>query len=356
MSVARSSRGRFALRVLGALAALVALVFTAAMVAVLWSDPVFATAPDTSPEALAATGIDFSQPYTATPREFRVRDGVSLHAQGLATTGAAAPRVVVVLVHGLLGSGYLLNRCSGLLQEALGASSTEVWAIDLRGHGASGGAPGDVDYIGQYEDDVLDVAASLHAAHPAARIVLAGHSMGGGIVLRALERLAEHGRDRARTPVDGALLLAPYLGWSSPTVPKEVSPEAAKAGAAFLQVHVPRLLGLKALNLAGITSFNGLRTEFFNLPHAMPLRSYSYRAMENQGPADYRRALADVSVPLLTVVGTRDEAFVAEAFPLAMRHAPRGELVLVPDATHEGIVRDPRTMAAVHVWSSKIGG
>ncbi len=338
--------GALLLKAGAALVVLAALAFSSAMVAILWSDPVFATATDVSPEALAAAGIDFSQPYPSTPRDVTLGDGVKLHAYVLEATGGA-PRTAVVLVHGVLGSGFLLDRGAGMLREALGAADTEVWAIDLRGHGASGGAPGDVDFIGQYEADLGELVRGLRAERPGLRIVLAGHSMGGGIVLRYAERRATR---RNLPPVDGTLLFAPYLGWSSPTVRKSAPEPATGGGTEFVKVHLPRILGLKLLNAAGITAFNGLRTEFFNLPPELPLRSYTYRAMESQGPSDFRSALSSVTTPLLVVVGSRDEAFVADAFPAVLRDAGKAPPVVVPDATHDGVVHDPRAMAAVRAW------
>ncbi len=322
-----------------ALGALAALVFTLAFVAILWNDPVFSTPPDVSPEALAASGIDLSQPYASAPRRFRARDGVALVAQTLPALSAES-RTTVLLVHGLLGSSFTLNRASGLLREAAGA---DLVTIDLRGHGASGGHPGDVDYIGQYEDDLADVVRVLRAEHPGGRIVLAGHSMGGGIALRYAER--ERGE-----PVDAFLLLAPYLGWESPSTRKTATPEAEAAGARFMRVHIARILGLEVLNSVGITAFNGLRTVLFNLPEEMPLRSYSYRAMENAAPTDYRRALRSVRAPVLVLAGDRDEAFDARGYAPALTGYDRVRFVLIPEATHEGLLRDSRTMDAVREW------
>src|SRR5690349_22073579 len=193
MSARRSRRsGALLLKALLGVTALAALLFTGAMVAILSGDPVFATAPDVSPAALAAAGIDFSQPYPSTPRDITLRDGVKLHAYVLEAAGGA-PRTAVVLVHGVLGTGFLLDRGAGMLREAFGAASTEVLAIDLRGHGASGGAPGDVDYIGQYEDDLGDVVRALRRDRADLHVVLAGHSMGGGIVLRYAEKTGRGG-------------------------------------------------------------------------------------------------------------------------------------------------------------------
>jgi non-heme chloroperoxidase len=327
-----------------ALVALTGAVFTAAFVMILWGDPVFAAPPDISPAALEAAGISFEQPYPAAKRSFRMRDGTMLASQYL----AASSKTTILYVHGVLGSSFPLNRSSGMLREA---ASAEVVAIDLRGHGASGGRPGDIGYIGQYEDDLGDVIRQIRATHPNRKIILAGHSMGGGIALRYAQR-------DGMPPVDGYLLFAPYLGWESPTTRKEAPPAEAKAGTEFLRIHLPRILGLKLLNAAGITAFNGLRTEFFNLPPELPLRSYSYRAMEGGAPGDYRAALAAVRAPLLVVAGSRDEAFKAEEYPAVVRDnlqdRRRGTVVIVPDATHEGVPHDARTMAAVSRWAAAL--
>jgi alpha-beta hydrolase superfamily lysophospholipase len=366
-----------------ALAALIAAVFGWTFVMILWSDPVFTAAPDLSPGALAAAGISFEQPYPAAQRSFRMHDGTILAAQYLPATSGELPvtrgelpaasgdsrkneattTTTVVYVHGILGCSFLLNRSSGLLREAAGVGPgglAEVIAIDLRGHGSSAGRPGDVDYIGQYEDDLGEVIREVRATRPGGRVILAGHSMGGGIALRYAVRASE----RRVPPVDGYLLFAPYLGWEAPTTRRESPPEAeqasgqgrerssarGRAGARFMQVHVPRIIGLKILNGFGITAFNGLRVEFFNLPPDLPLRSYSYRAMEDGAPSDYRTALAAVRAPLLVVAGSRDEAFKADEYGPVVRGESHGTVTIVADATHNSVVNDPRTMAAVKAW------
>ncbi len=333
---------RILLRTLMALAGLAGLLFALALVMILWSDPTFAKPPDVSPEALAAADISFEQPYTVETRRFRMRDGTMLASQYLKSR-AAGPRTTVVLVHGVLASSFQLNRDSGLLREATGA---DVVAIDLRGHGASGGPPGDVNYIGQYEDDLADVIREIRARQPDGKIILAGHSMGGGIALRYAQRPGV-------PPVDGYLLFAPYLGWSSPTTRKEANPDAA-SGSEFLKVHLSRILGLKLLNAVGITAFNGLRTELFNLPPEVPLRSYSYRAMENGAPEDYRAALKAVHAPLLVIVGSRDEAFIADHYVGVIGRYSQGKLLIVPDATHNGVLHDGRALAAVRAWINSL--
>lgn len=316
---------------------LAGLLFTLALGMVLWGDPAFDAPPDSLKNAIAAAGSRLDQPYPPAARTFRMRDGTELASQYL----AADSKTTIVLVHGLLASSFELNRTSGLLREA---GQAEVVALDLRGHGGSQGAPGDTAYVGQYEDDLADVINQIRAVQPGGKIILAGHSMGGGIVLRYAQKSGQ-------PPVDGYLLFAPYLGWTSPTTPKEAGDTKA---AQTMQVHVPRILGLTLMNAAGITAFNGLRTYFFNLPPELPLRSYSYRAMMGMSPEDYRPALKAVDKPLLVVVGSRDEAFKADEYELVIRSYSKGAVTMIPEATHEGVLRDERTMAAVRTWGAAL--
>jgi alpha-beta hydrolase superfamily lysophospholipase len=56
-------------------------------------------------------------------------------------------------------------------------------ALDLRALGPSDGAPGDIDYVDQYVDDVAAIIAPIQKERPDCEIILAGHSMSGGIPL-----------------------------------------------------------------------------------------------------------------------------------------------------------------------------
>ncbi|HRC84040.1 MAG TPA: alpha/beta fold hydrolase [Thermoanaerobaculia bacterium] len=334
----RSRPWRWLRRTLLVFAGLGSLAFFSSLLAVLWGDPEFGPFPAASADELAALARRFEQPYGAAHRDFHLRDGTRLSAQQLECPEA---KRTLLLVHGLLGSSLLLNRPAGLLREAAHA---EVVALDLRGHGGSSGAPGDVDSIGQYEADLAEVIAQLRAAQPERQLILAGHSMGGGIALR-------YAQLRGAPAVEGYLLFAPYLGWDAPSTRHEPPPGADPAGADFLRLNLPRILGLKLLNAVGITAFNGLRTEFFNLPPELPLRSYSFRASESMAPKNARAALAAVDAPLLVVVGGQDEAFLPEAYPALLQGLPRAEAVVIPGASHDGVLEDPQALRAVASWA-----
>ncbi|MDX2007270.1 MAG: alpha/beta hydrolase [Meiothermus sp.] len=298
-------------------------------------DPKFSPLPAPTPEELATLAKRFEQPYPSRAETLEVRDGATLNLQRY----PAASDTTVLLLHGVLGSGALLNRTAGMLQEATGA---EVVTLDLRGHGLRADRPGDVDYIGQYEDDVADAIAHLRRNRPDQRIILAGHSAGGGISLRYALKEARG----AAPAVDGYLLFAPHLGSRSPTTPTTFSPE----GARFVQLQLPRVLGLSLLNALGIRAANGVRVLFFNLPPELPLRAYSYRALSSLFPADHRPALKAVRAPLLVVVGSRDGSFKATEYGRVISAYSKGTVELVEGADHEGVLTDARTFEAIKRW------
>ena len=68
-----------------------------------------------------------------------------------------------------------------------------------------------MDYIGQYEDDLADVVTQVKFQKPNEKIIIAGHSMGGGISLRYAMR-------NDFPEVDGYLLVAPTIGHNNPTM------------------------------------------------------------------------------------------------------------------------------------------
>jgi pimeloyl-ACP methyl ester carboxylesterase len=288
-------------------------------------------------------------------RCFRMRDGARLAARTLPppASGNRGPSpLTVVLLHGILSTGAELETAARELQAATGA---RVIRLDLRGHGLSAHGPaetpGDLAHIGQWEEDAADVVAALRRESPGAPIVLGGHSMGGGIAMRyALRRQASHDVP----DVDGYLLFAPHLGERSPTTRQAPASSPKNAGGKSapppIRVNVPRILGLALLNLARIHALNGLDVLAFDLPFPLPFRSYTFRAIASSAPEDYRAALKADAKPLLVVVGAQDEAFHAEEYPAVVALHRNGKAVIVPGASHDGVLRNPAALAAAEEW------
>jgi alpha-beta hydrolase superfamily lysophospholipase len=272
-----------------------------------------------------------------TPQTYTMRDGETLFARRFLADSADT----ILLLHGVTSDSGAFNGTAQMLREISGA---EVIALDLRGHGQSGGTPGDVDYIGQYEADVADVVAAIRAEKPNGRFILAGHSMGGGIALRYAQ-LEDH------PAVDAYLMFAPHLGSDAPTMPQPDSdnPAAAEAAAAYSQLNVPRLIGLIMLNNVGITGLNHLDTLFFNLTDEVT-HTYSFGATVNTSSTKYAEALTAVDAPMLVVVGSNDEAFVAGEFETAVTAHSSGEVHVIDGENHNSIVESAAAMAIIEGW------
>jgi pimeloyl-ACP methyl ester carboxylesterase len=110
-------------------------------------------------------------------RQFQARDGSFLAFRQYPAAGAA--KEAVVLIHGSSGSSIAVHP----LARVLAARGIEVFAPDIRGHGASG-TRGDIAYLGQLDDDLADLVGQMRSAGVATPISLVGHSSGGGFALR----------------------------------------------------------------------------------------------------------------------------------------------------------------------------
>jgi pimeloyl-ACP methyl ester carboxylesterase len=212
----------------------------------------------------------------------------------------------------------------------------------VRGQGLSG-RRGDVDYIGQPDDDLADLIAVVRRSYPDAKLVLVGHSAGGGFVLRTAGE--PRGRDFSRF-----VLLSPYLG------------RAAKLGrpdANWTQPDVPRIVLLAALNEIGFKRFNDWPVIHFKVPpgaEALGVTSeWSYRMAMSYGPRDdlrlapppaYRQDAARAAAPIVLIAGARDEQFFADRYAKAFAGLESKVAVeIAPNPDHMGVVSDPDAIA-----------
>lgn len=281
----------------------------------------------------AMGGADYTQVYPFEEAIYDARDGTKLFARHfLGTT-----QTTIVIVHGLDATSAPFNRTAGLLREATGAN---VIAVDMRGHGQSGGRPWDVDYTGQYEDDVADVISQIRAQTPDGKIILAGHSMGGGIALR-------YAALKDEPEVNGYLLFAPSLGNNAPTMRTEM-PKADPEAEPFAGFLPLRFIGIKMFNLVRINAFDHLPVIFINM--SPDPSAYSYRAMMSTAPKDYVVALEAVDKPLLVLVGSNDQPFLAEEFEPVINAHSDGETILIEGQDHVSIHSFEGSIAAVRQW------
>jgi pimeloyl-ACP methyl ester carboxylesterase len=237
----------------------------------------------------------------------------------------------------------MYNKTAGLLQEA---TQAEVYAIDLRGHGQSEGNSGDVDYINQYVDDLADIIGTIRKEKTNGKIIIAGHSMGGGVALRyAMAKQYEQ--------PDGFLLFAPLIGHNSPAFPQAQASENI-AEEPFMKIHIERIIGLTMLNEIENHDYDSLPVLFFNLPEAVPLRKYSHRANKSMTPDDFVVGLKAVNKPLLVLMGSEDEAFSPEATKEAILNNSNGEFQIIDKVSHNGVRHNTQSFTFIKDWFSKL--
>jgi len=284
-----------------------------------------------------AGGPSLEQVYPFEIVSYEMSDGEVINGRSFPNGSSTT----ILIVHGLDGASAQFNRTAGLMRQATDAN---VIAIDLRGHGRSTGPRWDVAYAGQYETDVSEVISAIHAVQPGGRVILAGHSMGGGIALR-FAQLA------SRPDVAGFLLFAPSLGLSAPTARKRPPPDADMPedfDEPFATVRMPRIIGLSLLNAIGVHWFDHLPVVFVNL--SPDPSHYTYRAILNTAPDDYIEALQSVDRPLLVIVGSDDQAFIAQEFEYVINAHSNGTTLVLEGEDHNSVHSAGEALAAITGW------
>jgi alpha-beta hydrolase superfamily lysophospholipase len=297
-------------------------------------EPTFKPSQPTNIDAEVIKEMGFEQIYKSQSHYFTVRDNKKIFAYKFPSKSNST----IILVHGVANTGYLYNKTAGLLQEA---TQAEVFALDLRGHGKSEGKDGDVNYINQYADDLADIIKIIRKQKPKGKIIIAGHSMGGGIALN-------YAMQKNKEKIDGYLLFAPLLGNNSPAIRQ--APAETGNVEPFMKIHFPRIIGLKMFNEIGNHAHDSLSVLFFNLPENMPSRKYTYRANMSMAPEDYKKGLKAINQPMLVLIGSKDEAFDAELMKKAVSENSQGEVQIVEGTTHNGIRHHSQAYNVIKKW------
>jgi alpha-beta hydrolase superfamily lysophospholipase len=286
------------------------------------------------------TGLHFDElriNYSGIPDllEFPARDGTRLPYRHY----PAQSDVHLVLLH---GSGYQSRYLFVLAREISAQDAAHVYTPDLRGHGVSPTRRGDIDYIDQLEDDLFDLVAHIKASHPDAKLVLGGHSSGGGLALR-------FGGSQYGWKISGFLLLAPFLGHDAPTTRPD------SGGWANPKTH--RLVALSILNSLGIEALNHVVVIEFRMPEeyrdGTETLAYSFRLNTGFSPRDFESDLTAIKVPVLVLVGSEDEAFIADQYqPSIAQHAPQAYIQVLDGVSHMGVVVGSASPPHIVKWLS----
>ncbi|MBI3224041.1 MAG: lysophospholipase [Mycolicibacterium cosmeticum] len=111
------------------------------------------------------------------------------------------PNGVVVLCHGYAEHARRYDHVA----QRFGEAGLITYALDLRGHGRSGGKRVYLRDISEYTADFHHLVGIVTAAHPELKRVVLGHSMGGGVVF---SYGVEHPDDYAAMVLSGPAVYA----------------------------------------------------------------------------------------------------------------------------------------------------
>lgn len=274
--------------------------------------------------------VDFS---TMPPLErFQARDGTWIGYRHYTPNGPATGHGAI-FIHGSSGSSGTVNHA---LTHAIASRGVETWALDIRGHGGSG-TRGDIGYVGQLEDDLVDFVAHLRKTAPDLPLTLIGHSAGAGFSLRV-----------AATPIMQdmfvrTVLLAPYLGYDAPT-------NRPHAGG-WANVDVPRFLGLTALRKLGIDCCSQLPVLALAVPATSAkylVSTYSDRLMRNFATRGYRVDLPATTRPITIFGGADDEMMISDKYAETVQAIkPSVDVKLIDGINHMGIVTHPKAISVI---------
>jgi alpha-beta hydrolase superfamily lysophospholipase len=286
------------------------------------------------PELTSISDSRKSVDFSSLPvlERFQARDGTALGFRHYPPAGPATGRAAIV-IHGSSGSSGTTIHA---LSSALASHGVEVYAMDVRGHGASG-TRGDIGYVGQLEDDLADFVAVVRKTTPNAPLTLIGHSAGGGFALRVAASPIQNLFDRT-------VLLAPYLGYNAPT-------NRPNSGG-WASADIPRILGLLALRKIGIDCCEALPVLAFAVPpnsEKILTATYSDRLMRNfANHPDFRADLAAATKPLSIIAGADDELMLSDKYAEAVRGlAHPVDVKLIEGVNHMGIVSAPKAVSEI---------
>ncbi|MDA9488964.1 alpha/beta hydrolase [Bradyrhizobium sp. CCBAU 11361] len=274
--------------------------------------------------------VDFS---TMPPLErFQARDGTWIGYRHYTPNGPATGHGAI-FIHGSSGSSGTVNHA---LTHAIASRGVETWALDIRGHGGSG-TRGDIGYVGQLEDDLVDFVAHLRKTAPDLPLTLIGHSAGAGFSLRV-----------AATPIMQdmfvrTVLLAPYLGYDAPT-------NRPHAGG-WANVDVPRFMGLTALRKLGIDCCSQLPVLALAVPATSAkylVSTYSDRLMRNFATRGYRLDLPATTRPITIFGGADDEMMISDKYAETVQAIkPSVDVKIIDGINHMGIVTHPKAISVI---------
>ncbi|MBT5928071.1 MAG: alpha/beta fold hydrolase [Verrucomicrobia bacterium] len=277
-------------------------------------------------------GLTVDQIYSFESVEFKVSDGLMLKGSRFASPSPHS----LLFLHGASAFSSELNKSIGLIRERTGI---EAFSYDHRGHGDSPGVRGHVDFVGQYVSDLSDVIETILKLKPNGQLILAGHSMGGGI-------LQQYAMRDEPSKVDAYLLFAPVVGMDFPesTPPDHIS------------IHMGRALGILVMQKLGIHTFDTMPVVRLGVP-MFPghINEYSLNAARSMRPQNYKEAFASLTEPTLFILGENDTVGGVKTQNIAqeIQSHSNAKVQIIPNEHHH-VQNNPNAITTVAQWLEEI--
>lgn len=230
-------------------------------------------------------------------------DGLALYGQ---SWSPAAPKALICLVHGFNDHTARFDSWS----RRLAAEGFAVAAVDLRGHGRSGGRRGYARCYHFLLEDIRVLMNNARALFPDLPLVLYGHSMGGNLVTNYL--LAEKDIPHA------AVITSPWF-----TLTRQ-PPLMTMIGATILRILLPFMVVKSDIDANGLSRNPAVVKAYVDDPLVHNLiQPNLFFSVEEQGLRASRH-IYKINIPLLVMHGSADaitsvnqtRSFVQNAGPL----------------------------------------
>jgi non-heme chloroperoxidase len=246
---------------------------------------------------------------------------------------------IILLLHGISEDGQYLHPLAEFISKQ---HLAQVYVPDLRGYGAHPIRRGDVEYIGQHDDDLEDLVKWIERqSHSPFTLMIAGHSAGGTTAIRlAVKPLA--------SKIGAFLLLAPAIHPNAPTSPK-------KDPGSTLHINTPRIAALTFLNAMGLRFFNHwivMRND--KQParrHGRETLELSYRLLLSRMlKTKYELYLQAMTQPTLVLAGEKDEVFLPGQYGQLFAEHNKAHVRIIPNSDHDGLLSSSETFQEVEKW------
>lgn len=243
---------------------------------------------------------------------------------------------IVVLLHGVAEDSKYLFRLAEYISKN---NIAKVFTPNLRGYGEKVERRGDVNYIGQIEDDLGDFLKWISTKNPNNQIILGGHSLGGASTLRFSDSPYEHF-------VDGYIFISPYI---------ESAPYIKKMHSKVSYLNFTLLTTLEKLKIRKF-HYRKVYTSYKDkkLYHGGEAIQLSYRLAMSRNPKNYKEKIEAIEKPSLAIVGGEDELYHVENFEEVFRNNPNFMTKVLPNINHDGILFSEEAYKEIEKWLSKI--